>query len=47
MTTGTLDRRTLLVLVAGVSLILVLRFVVLADKQPAAVTQPCKPGGRS
>ena len=34
MTTGTLDRRTLLVLVAGVSLILVLRFVFLADKRP-------------
>ena len=34
MTTGKLDRRTLLVLVAGVSLILVLRFVVMADKTP-------------
>jgi hypothetical protein len=38
MTTGTLDRRTLLVLVAGVLLVLVLRFVVMADKQPQAVT---------
>jgi hypothetical protein len=37
MTTGTLDRRTLLVLVAGVSLILVLRFVVMADKRPEVV----------
>jgi hypothetical protein len=34
MTTGTLDRRTLLVLVAGVLLVLVLRFVVMADKRP-------------
>ncbi len=38
MTTGTLDRRTLLVLVAGVLLVLVLRFVVMADKQPQVVT---------
>jgi len=37
MTTGTLDRRTLLVLAAGVSLVLVLRFVVMADKRPAVV----------
>jgi hypothetical protein len=37
MTTGTLDRRTLLVLAGGVSLILVLRFVVMADKRPQAV----------
>jgi len=34
MTTGTLDRRTILVLVMGVALVLVLRFVVMADKQP-------------
>jgi hypothetical protein len=42
MTTGTLDRRTILVLVIGVALVLVLRFVVMADKQPAvaaAVTE--------
>jgi hypothetical protein len=32
-----LDRRTLLVLAGGVSLILVLRFVVMADKRPQAV----------
>ena len=37
MTTGTLDRRMLLVLVAGVSLVLVLRFVVMADKRPEVV----------
>ena len=37
MTTGTLDRRMLLVLVAGVSLVLVLRFVVMADKRPVVV----------
>ncbi len=37
MTTGTLDRRNVLVLGAGVALVLVLRFVVMADKQPAAV----------
>jgi len=37
MTTGTLDRRTVLVLVTGVSLILVLRFVVMADKRPEPV----------
>jgi hypothetical protein len=37
MTTGTLDRRTLLVLAAGVSLVLVLRFGVMADKRPEAV----------
>jgi hypothetical protein len=37
MTTGTLDRRTLLVLAAGVSLVLVLRFVVMADKRPEVV----------
>lgn len=36
MTTGTLDRRTLLVLLGGVSLVLVLRFVIMADKAPAA-----------
>jgi hypothetical protein len=37
LTTGTLDRRMLLVLVAGVSLVLVLRFVVMADKRPEVV----------
>ena len=37
MTTGTLDRRTLLVLAAGVSLVLVLRFVVMTDKRPEVV----------
>jgi hypothetical protein len=37
MTTGKLDRRTLLVLAAGVSLVLVLRFVVMADKRPEVV----------
>jgi hypothetical protein len=38
MSTGKLDRRTALLLVLGVALILVLRFVVFADKQPAVVT---------
>jgi hypothetical protein len=37
MTTGTLDRRTVIVLAAGVALVLVLRFVVMADKQPTVV----------
>jgi hypothetical protein len=37
MTTGTLDRRTLLVLAAGVAAVLVLRFVVMVDKRPEAV----------
>ena len=37
MTTGTLDRRTLLILAAGVSLVLVLRFVVMANKRPEVV----------
>ncbi|MFN7995700.1 MAG: GspMb/PilO family protein [Bryobacteraceae bacterium] len=37
MTTGTLDRRTALLLLAGVAAILLLRFVVFADKQPAVV----------
>jgi Tfp pilus assembly protein PilO len=37
MTTGTLDRRTLLVLAAGVALVLVLRFGVMTDKAPEAV----------
>lgn len=37
MTTGTLDRRTALALVLGVALVLVLRFVVFADKQPKVV----------
>ena len=37
MTTGTLNRRTVLVLVAGVLLILVLRFVVMGDKAPEVV----------
>ena len=36
MTTGTLDRRTLLVLGAGLTVIVVLRFVILSDRQPAA-----------
>jgi hypothetical protein len=36
MTTGTLDRRTALLLVLGVAVVLVLRFVVFGDK-PAAV----------
>lgn len=37
MTTGSLDRRTLLVLGLGVAGILFLRFVVMADKQPETV----------
>jgi hypothetical protein len=37
MTTGTLDRRTVLILVAGVAAVLVLRFVVMADKRPEVV----------
>ena len=37
MTTGTLDRRTMLILAAGVLSLLVLRFVVMADKRPAEV----------
>lgn len=37
MTAGKLDRRTGLALVLGVAFILVLRFVVFADKQPAVV----------
>jgi|HubBroStandDraft_1064217.scaffolds.fasta_scaffold103541_2 hypothetical protein len=37
MTTGTLDRRTILILVAGVSIVLLLRFVVMRDKPPEAV----------
>ena len=37
MTTGTLDRRTILVLVAGVAVVLLLRFVVFTDKQPSVV----------
>lgn len=36
MTTGTLDRKTGLLLVAGVGAILLLRFVVLADRSPAS-----------
>ena len=36
MTTGTLDRRTLLILAGGVSLVLVVRFVVMTDKKPEA-----------
>jgi len=35
VTTGTVGRRTLLMLAAGVLLVLVLRFVVLTDKRPA------------
>jgi hypothetical protein len=37
MTTGTLDRRTLLILGAGVALVVVLRFWVTSDKPPEAV----------
>jgi hypothetical protein len=37
MTTGTLDRRTVLILVAGVSIVLLLRFVAMRDKPPEAV----------
>jgi hypothetical protein len=37
VTTGTLDRRTLLMLAAGVLLVLVLRFGVLTDKRPEVV----------
>jgi hypothetical protein len=37
VSTGTLDRRTLLMLVGGVLLVLVLRFVVLTDKRPEVV----------
>jgi hypothetical protein len=37
MTTGTIDRRTLLILIAGVLAVLVLRFVVMSDKQPEVV----------
>jgi hypothetical protein len=37
MTAGKLDRRTGLALVLGVALVLVLRFVVFADKQPAVI----------
>jgi hypothetical protein len=37
VTTGTLDRRTLLILAAGVLLVLVLRFVVMPDKRPEVV----------
>lgn len=37
MTTGKLDRRTAVLLAAGVSAILLLRFVVFADRQPDVV----------
>ena len=37
MNTGTLDRRTLLILAAGVTVVLVLRFVVMTDKRPELV----------
>ncbi len=37
MTTGRLDRRTALMLLLGVAFILVLRFVVFADRPPAVV----------
>jgi len=37
VTTGTLDRRTVLILAAGVLFILVLRFAVLTDKRPEVV----------
>jgi hypothetical protein len=45
MTTGTLDRRTLLILAAGVLSVLVLRFVIMADKRPeqAAAEQDSVP----
>lgn len=36
MTTGTLDRKTALLLVGGVGAILLLRFVVLADRSPSS-----------
>jgi hypothetical protein len=36
MTTGRLDRRTLMVLAAGVAVVLVLRFGLMGDRQPAA-----------
>ncbi|HLY16590.1 MAG TPA: GspMb/PilO family protein [Bryobacteraceae bacterium] len=38
MKVGTLDRRAILVLIIGVALVLVGRFVVMADKQPTVVT---------
>jgi len=38
VTTGTLDRRSLLILGTGVALVLFLRFVVMREKQPEAVT---------
>ena len=38
MTTGTLDRRSLLILGTGVALVLFLRFVVMREKRPEAVT---------
>jgi hypothetical protein len=37
VSTGTLDRRTMLILAAGVLLVLVLRFVVMPDKRPEVV----------
>ncbi|HTQ57581.1 MAG TPA: hypothetical protein VMI94_24095 [Bryobacteraceae bacterium] len=37
MTTGNLDRRTVLMLAAGVAVVLVLRFVVMSDRAPAVV----------
>lgn len=37
MTVGTLDRKTALMLAAGVAVILILRFVVMADRNPAVV----------
>ena len=37
MTAGKLDRRTTLVLVLGIASVLVLRFVVFADKQPTVI----------
>ena len=37
MTTGALDRRTMLILAAGVLLVLVLRFGIMTDKRPEVV----------
>ena len=38
MTFGTLDRKTAILWISGVALILILRFVVLADRSPSVVT---------
>src|SRR5436309_753906 len=37
MTTGTLDRKTAILWISGVAVILILRFVVLADRSPQVV----------